>query len=410
MTPLAEIKIQGFRSLKQVSWAPDRLNVIIGQNGSGKSNLLWALKLLQDSARRRLRDSALGEGGLRQLLWNHQAADLAWALTLNVRWPQRSHNRLLTYELALRPQGFEGGFRVERELLADYAPEKSREMIGPFKLLERDAQNMALWDGKKLIPLTDETAESANTTAPDAITAEETLLSLAYPAAPAVDPWMLLYFRDLNRIGIYHDMVTHRRALVREAAVARVERHLESDGQNLVPLLHTLYSSSRDFKRTLDDAMQAAFGKDFEALSFPPAADQKIQLGVQWKSLKVPVSAASLSDGTLRFMMLVAILANADQVPLIAIDEPETGLHPRMLRIVAELAAAAAERSTILLTTHSPEFLNAFPQGDIPTTTVAELVDGQTEFSPKHGEELKRWLKEYSLGELLASGDLEALH
>jgi len=108
--------------------------------------------------------------------------------------------------------------------------------------------------------------------------------------------------------------------------------------------------------------------------------------------------------------MLVAILANADQVSLIAIDEPETGLHPRMLRIVAELAAAAAERSTILLTTHSPEFLNAFPQGDIPTTTVAELVDGQTEFSPKHGEELKRWLKEYSLGELLASGDLEALH
>jgi predicted ATPase len=118
--------------------------------------------------------------------------------------------------------------------------------------------------------------------------------------------------------------------------------------------------------------------------------------------------AANLSDGTLRFILLVAILANPEPGDLIAIDEPETGLHPSMFPVLAELAAAASERTQVIFTTHSPQFLDAFRE-ETPTTTVAEWVDGETRLFTIDGEELRRWLESYSLGSLFSSGSLEGL-
>ena len=155
--------------------------------------------------------------------------------------------------------------------------------------------------------------------------------------------------------------------------------------------------------------MQAAFGQDFHELIFGPTEDERIRFGVRWRNLNEPVFAPSLSDGTLRFLMLLAVLANPEPGMLVAIDEPETGLHPRMFPIIAEFAASASERSTVVLTTHSPEFLDAFPSDCVPTTTVAECVDGETRLSKLDARDLERWLKEYSLGKLFKSGELEAL-
>jgi predicted ATPase len=402
MAFVKEVTIRGFRTLKDATWKPGRLNVVIGQNGSGKSNLLWALKLLQESARGRLRDSILAEGGFGQLLWNHEAPELAWSLTLGISLPG-SHSYQLTYELLLQPQGYQGDFNVARELLTESADRK------PCTLLVRDAQHMELWDGQKLAPIPSKAVEVPGRAPGPPVPVQETLLSSTWGTGSGAEVccWLLRLF------GIYHDMVTHRGAKVREAVVTRVENVLDSDGQNLAAALHTLYTNSRDFKRTLDDAMRAAFGKEFESLAFPPAADQKVQLAVQWRSLKKPVSAAYLSDGTLRFLMLAAVLANSEApraiLPLIAIDEPETGLHPGMFRIIAELAAEAAKRATVVFTTHSAEFLNAFSADQAPTVTVAELIDGQTHLRVKDGDELKRWLKDFRLGQMMVSGDLEAL-
>ncbi len=402
MAFVKEVTIRGFRTLKDATWKPGRLNVVIGQNGSGKSNLLWALKLLQESARGRLRDSILAEGGFGQLLWNHEAPELAWSLTLGISLPG-SHSYQLTYELLLQPQGYQGDFNVARELLTESADRK------PCTLLVRDAQHMELWDGQKLAPIPSKAVEVPGRAPGPPVPVQETLLSSTWGTGSGAEVccWLLRLF------GIYHDMVTHRGAKVREAVVTRVENVLDSDGQNLAAALHTLYTNSRDFKRTLDDAMRAAFGKEFESLAFPPAADQKVQLAVQWRSLKKPVSAAYLSDGTLRFLMLATVLANSEPPqaipPLIAIDEPETGLHPGMFRIIAELAAEAAKRATVVFTTHSAEFLNAFSADQAPTVTVAELIDGQTHLRVKDGDELKRWLKDFRLGQMMVSGDLEAL-
>ena len=141
---------------------------------------------------------------------------------------------------------------------------------------------------------------------------------------------------------------------------------------------------------------------------FPPAADQRIQLRVRWKSLHREQSAADLSDGTLRFLFLLAVLANPDPPPLIAVDEPETGLHPAMLPIVAEYAIQASTRTQVILATHSPSFLDAF-SGHAPTTTVVEWIDGRTRLSVRSGDDLDYWLKDYTLGELYRSGQLEVV-
>jgi predicted ATPase len=107
--------------------------------------------------------------------------------------------------------------------------------------------------------------------------------------------------------------------------------------------------------------------------------------------------------------LLIAIFANPSPGTLIALDEPETGLHPSMLPIVAELAAEAALRTQVILSTHSADLLDAFSEVEQPTTTVASMIDGQTRLSVLEREELHRWLKHYRLGALMRSGELEGL-
>ena len=183
---------------------------------------------------------------------------------------------------------------------------------------------------------------------------------------------------------------------------------LRPDGQNLINVLHTLYTSDRKFKQDINDAMHAAFGNDFDELIFPPAADQRIQMRIRWKTLKREQSTADLSDGTLRFLFLITVLASPNPPPLIAIDEPETGLHPSMLPIIAEYAVEAATRTQVIFTTHSDQFLDAF-QDTRPTTTVAKWENGETTLTTLEDNELEYWLKDYTLGKLFRSGELENL-
>jgi predicted ATPase len=175
-----------------------------------------------------------------------------------------------------------------------------------------------------------------------------------------------------------------------------------------VSVLHTLYTSDREFKRQVDEGMRAGFGDQFEGLVFQPAAAQRIQLAVQWRSSKTPHAGQDLSDGTLRFLLLLTVLASPEPATLIAIDEPEVGLHPSMLPIVAEYAVEAAERTQVVMTSHSPVFLDAFSH--VPAEVLLlHWEDGQSRLFPLTPETLSRWLERYRLGELFTSGELEAL-
>lgn len=391
------LRIQGFRSLRDVTWAPGRLNVVIGPNGAGKSNLLRALALLQRAAVGNLTLEILRLGGIAPLLWDGEAQALEWTLETDPLDESRDEQReALAYELRLRRLGKTSAYRIDHELLGNCSRAGTGEKTEPKKYLERRPGHAVTLDFQ------DRELVAHEGSVPD----DETLLSMT--AGPFASSNVLRFRNLVTAWGIYHDLHVDSSAELRQAAVARLEKRVAADGQNLVPVLHSLYTSDRDFKHSLDEAMRAAFGSDFEELSFPPAADQRVQLRVRWKSLKTAQSAADLSDGTIRFLLLLAILANPEPDALIAIDEPETGLHPSMLPIIAEFAREASTRSQVILTTHSPQLLDAFGR-EAPTVTVARWVDGETQLRNVDAEELQRWLAEYSLGSLARSGELEEL-
>ncbi|HEV7785528.1 MAG TPA: AAA family ATPase [Thermoanaerobaculia bacterium] len=379
---IKELEVKEFRSLRHVRWTPGKLNVLIGQNGSGKSNLLRILGLLQKSAEGELAEEILREGGIAPLLWDEQEKGIDWIITATT-----GGGESYVYEVQLQRLGNTSSYRVSKETLTSAQAPLIKRSRGEFFFLDRQG---ALIDAENITP-EDQTA----------------LPKVSFPNV--TDPRLPSFHQFLRSWSVYHDLRVDREAPIRQASVSRSEKKLRPDGQNLVSVLHTLYTSDREFESSLDAAMSAAFGSDYEKLVFQPdASDQRIQLGLRWRSLKSVQTAASLSDGTLRFLRLIAILANPEPGEVIAIDEPETGLHPGMLPLVAELAAEAAERTQVIFTTHSPQFLDAFKESP-PTTTVVELVDGETRLSVLNGDELAKWLQEYSLGTLFRSGQLEAM-
>lgn len=392
---ILQLDIEGFRSLKKVSWKPGDLNVVIGPNGTGKSNLLRFLELISVSAQGRLGKYIQSLGGMQPIVWDGQASSILFKQRMRT-----DYSDWVTYVLECARLGGGSSYQIQHELLADYYLVENGERKEPYVFLGRNGSTAWVFDQDEkhdIVTATDEQISGY----------EETLLSIT--AGPFFTNHLITQFKQqLASWAIYHDVLVNKDATIRQAAVARLEKRVDPDGQNLISVLHTLYDGDRDFKKEINTAMHAAFGDDFDELNFPPAADQRIQLRVRWKSLKREQSAADLSDGTLRFLLLLAILVSPSPPPLIAIDEPETGLHPSMLPIIAEYAVDAATRTQVIFTTHSPQFLDAFT-GMKPTTTVAKWENGETALKVIEGEQLDYWLKEYSLGALFKSGELEGM-
>lgn len=395
---IIKLEVEGYRSLKSQTWCPGDLNVVIGPNASGKSNLLRVLEMLNAVAKGGLGRYVQYEGGMEPLVWDSAAKGIRVRAKMTPIPPYTDPVKDdLTYEIKLARLGKSSSYRIDHELLGNFSKVETGEMKEPFKLLERDPHHAVVYS-----------MDSQRFEAPaEAVPQEEALLAVAggpFAANKFVDEFQ----KELASWRIHQEFQTNGQARIRSPQVARAETQVSADGQNLIAVLHTLYTGSRHFKKEVNKAMRAAFGADFEELLFPPDADQRIQLQIRWRSLQRERSAADISDGTLRFLFLLAVLANPSPAPLIAIDEPETGLHPSMLPIVAEYAREAASKAQVILTTHSPEFLNAFGDG-APTTTVVECREGETVLRVLSGDTLAYWLKDYTLGELYRSSELEAM-
>ena len=372
------LKVSGFMSFKDVVWNPEPLNVLIGPNGSGKSNLLRALELIRASAAGNLRDFVLSKGGLPRLLWGGSAQEVEFRIGSGIT-PSQPPAEQDAYSLSLVQVPQSASFRVKAESL------KLSDQSAPVFLRDGDALTVEQGAAKRL---------------PDT----ETYLSLL--SALWTDPVPYMFQQQLRAWAIYQDLHVDEDAPIRRSAVSRRETRISYCGQNLIPVLKTLYEG--DFKDSIDSGMLAAFPDDYAELSFPQTEPNRIQLYVRRKHGRREDSAADLSDGTLRFLLLLTILATPDPPPLIAIDEPESGLHPSMLPIVAESAAQAATRTQVILSTHSPQMLDAF--GDtLPATTVFNWAGDHTELKTVGPEELKKWVEDYSLGRFIFSGEAAAV-
>lgn len=408
---ILQLHIKGFRSLNDVLWKPGDLNVIIGKNGTGKSNLLRMLELISISAQGKLGKYVQSIGGMDALLWDGQASTIAFALTMSSSNESYYEPSLFdpplpslglnpTYSATLARLGKGSSYRIEDEFFADF----NFDFLSKNGLISNHIEKSVrhtVFTENSIFDLT----SFRQSVQDEWLSEEETTLSLREHTPYSLTRQLRKHLMDWT---LYHDINVGRDATIRQPIVARLERRVSADGQNLISVLHTLYTEDRNFKTMIDEAMRAAYGSAFDELVFPPASDQRIQLRVRWNSQSRATSAADLSDGTLRFLLLLTILAAPSPAPLIAIDEPETGLHPSMLPIVAEYAVDAATRTQIIMTTHSDQFLDAF--GDhVPTTTVAKWEDGETSLTTLSGDELNYWLQDYSLGALYRSRELETM-
>ncbi len=122
--------------------------------------------------------------------------------------------------------------------------------------------------------------------------------------------------------------------------------------------------------------------------------------------LREPLSATRLSDGTLKFLCLLAVLLNPDAPPLICIEEPEVGLHPDAIRIVAQALVEASERTQLIVTTHSEALIDALSDRPEDVLVCERDFDNGTQFRRLNKERLSGWLERYTLGALWRNGEL----
>jgi predicted ATPase len=130
-----------------------------------------------------------------------------------------------------------------------------------------------------------------------------------------------------------------------------------------------------------------------------------LRIMIKEDGLNSRTPASRLSDGTLRWLMLLIVLLDPAPPPVICIDEPELGLHPDMLPTLADLLVDASTRTQLIVTTHSDSLLDSFTETP-EVVCVCEKVDGSTVIRRLDKERLKVWLGEYSLGKLWASGEI----
>ncbi len=404
-TKILELDVEGFRSLRNISWRPGDLNVIIGRNGSGKSNLLRFIEVIAACAQGNLNDLIGNFGGMNSVVWDGKTNKISFRLKTSAladySYPEPRKDYCLTYEATLAQIGKTSSYRIEKEELANYELMNQGQYPTPFWIINRPNPTFGriFDDDERSFQPPDE-----------AIQENEALLALA--SNPLIEEryrQAKLYSKYIRDWTVYQDFRTDKDSKIRQPVDVKNLSRLDPDGQNLVNVLHTLYESPNDpeFKELIDEGMLAAFGSEYKELKFSPDASGKIQLGIRWNNLKRVTPAPDLSDGTLRYLLLLTVLTNPNPPSLIAIDEPEIGLHPRMLPIVTDYAASAAQRTQVIFTTHSAQFLNAFKKEVVPTTTVALWFKGKTYLKNPDQQRLNYWLERYNLGELLDSNELE---
>lgn len=386
---LTRLCARRYRSLYDIDWRLGPLNVLIGPNAGGKSNVLDLLELVRDAAWGHLKESILSRGGITSVFFDGEGPSFSMKLEHEAT---RGLGRLIYDVEVSRVAKYEDPL-VRRESLIQIDSSGAKT-----PLISRSSGTATFFNNRtratEKLPMAESLSE----------TALHEFVRIGNPALP-----QRKYQKCLGRFEVFKHFDTGPNAPVRSACVTSYDRWLFADGSNLTQYLHTLTAESKEFRANLRAAMDAAFAGEFEEAIFAPVADQRIQLKIRWKHLKKPRSASELSDGTIRFLYLISILLDPEPPPLIAIDEPETGLHPRMMAIIAELAVEASRRTQVIFVTHSPDFLDAFGHDAPLSTTVMELADGKSQLHMPTESELRHWLSEYSLGEIFRSGTLEGL-
>jgi len=385
---IREITLRNF-----LSFGPDTpplplqaLNVFIGPNGSGKSNLIEALAVMRSTPREasvpgNLRDTLVRGGGVGEWVW------------------KGSHGQPAVIDIVV---GYNLGKMPLRHVLA-FLEERQT-----FRLVDERVENEQPEPGKPKAYLYFDLQGGhpvVNVGGKKRHLARESVDTNTSIVAQRRDPETypeITYLADLYEgVRIYQEWAFGRRTVFREPQKADIRSdRLEENFSNLGLFLNRLRRAAPSKKQLLMRLRDL-----YDGLSDFDVSVEAGTVQVFFTEGDFTIPATRLSDGTLRYLCLLAILCDPKPPPVICIEEPELGLHPDILPKVADLLIEASARTQLIVTTHSDIIVDALSERP-ECVVVCERVEGQTTMKRLASTALSEWLKKYRLGQLWTKGEL----
>ena len=397
--------IKSLRITNLLSFGPEaeslplgRLNVLIGPNGSGKSNFLEAISLLQ-AAPKDLSAPMKEVGGLRDWLWKGGSKAVAGleVIVENPRGQMPLRHAMKFTEHGSRFELVEERIEYERPFpgIGKTTPYFFYRFQNGYPVLNesRDEEPRTPQGGT---PPSQE-AGAERELKRESLNPEQSILSQVKD--PERYPVLAYLEASYSRIAIYREWSFGRYTPPRQEQKADLRTDsLMATCENLALVLNKIRPRGRT---RLLEALKALY-PDIQDFNVQVEAG-RVQLFLEESSFSIP--ATRLSDGTLRYLCLLAILCHPDPPPLVCVEEPELGLHPDVLPELARLLIDASDRTQLVITTHSDILVDAMTECP-ESVVVCEKHDGQTEMRRLRKEDLSEWLEKYRLGQLWTKGQL----
>lgn len=383
--PLRSLTVRNLLSFgdKPATLKLHNLNILIGPNGSGKSNLIEVLGLLQNAPKELA--TAISNGGpIEEWLWKGARGNPTASIEAIVTMPAGPVG--LRYRLAFTSAGFR--FQITDECIENEfaVPNEQRPY---FYFAYDNGRHVLNYKGEKRGLRVEEINPQ--------------LSILAQRKDPEHYP-EITYMGDLfAKFRLYRDWQFGSLADVREPCDASLPNdYLEEDGSNLGVVLDRLLAQP-PVKRELLSYLQTFYQDTIDLRTSIQGG--KVQTRLEEKHLNAAIPLIRMSDGTIRWLELLAILLNPDPPPLVCIEEPELGLHPDMVHELGKLLLLASRRMQLIVTTHSDNLIEEFTETP-DAVVICEKEGGASVFRRLDAEQLKSWLEEYTLGELWTKGQL----
>jgi predicted ATPase len=403
--------LKSIRPVNLLSFGPNTeeielrpLNILIGPNGSGKSNLIEVIRLLHYLPDKDPWTVVLETGGVDEWIWKGEhEKDAATAVSAKIALERipigESWADIPACEYSISLAKLHSSFYVKDESLRRmnvsatdgqfYTSFESRGSAGSLdSQITRSnfSQNLSFQLNPERSVLSQQTSRGI----------QEALIGKYLPELFEVGE----FFENLD---FHQDWEFGADLTPRDPIpVGQPVERLEENARNLAQML-THY---KDYHRPVFDQVNVQMKRFYEPLRNVDVRLIGTHLQVViYEEGGFSIPAYRLSDGTLRWLALLMILLNPSPAPVTCIEEPELGLHPDIIPTLADLLRDASTRTQLIITTHSQSLVECFSD-DPESVCVCEKVDGSTRIQRLDGKRLEVWLKDYSLGQLWASGQI----
>jgi predicted ATPase len=369
---MTRLAIAGYRSLRDVRLALGELNIVTGANGSGKSSLYRALRLLAETAQGRIIQTIAAEGGLNSTLWAGPE-EISRAMKAG-RHPIQGTVRKNRIALKLGFSGTDYGYAIDLGLPTRTSskfsgdPEIKVESQWTGEVLGR-ANAFAVRNGP-FVRIRDEHGEWRQ--AFSHLAPFDSMMTHCSDPRDAIE--LLLLREQMRDWRFYDHLRTDRDAAARRPQIGTYTPVLASDGSDLAAAVQTIreIGAEDEFDRAIADAFPGARVE-------VAGTEGYFEVEMHQHGLLRPLRAAELSDGTLRYLLLVAALLSPRPPGLMILNEPETSLHPELLPSLARLIAAASKRSQVVVVSHAQPLVTALDAEPGSRQIVLEKRFGETE-------------------------------